>query len=89
MLTLCCALTGGMLSGVLEDDDGWFVAQLSTNQNETMGRGLGVKLCWSSLFPAGIVTSCFDSKASLQILRPEKHFSQDLLDSGMVQSGMR
>jgi hypothetical protein len=29
-----------MLSGILEDDDGWFVAQLTTNQNETMGRDL-------------------------------------------------
>lgn len=28
---------GGMLSGILEDDEGWFVAQLTTNQNETMG----------------------------------------------------
>jgi len=33
-------LPGGMLSGILEDDDGWFVAQLTTNQNETMGRDL-------------------------------------------------
>ena len=33
-------MTGGMLSGVLEDDDGWFVAQLTTNQNETIGGNL-------------------------------------------------
>ena len=31
---------GGMLSGILEDEDGWLVAQLTTNQNETIGFGL-------------------------------------------------
>ena len=28
------------MSGILEDDEGWFVAQLTTNQNETIGRDL-------------------------------------------------
>ncbi|CAK9103727.1 unnamed protein product [Durusdinium trenchii] len=28
---------GGMLSGILEEDEGWLVAQLMTNQNETIG----------------------------------------------------
>ena len=31
---------GGMLSGVLEDEDGWYSAHLTTNQNEAIGRGL-------------------------------------------------
>ena len=26
-----------MLSGILEEDEGWFLAQLTTNQNETIG----------------------------------------------------
>lgn len=60
-----------MLSGILEEDEGWFVAQLTTNQNETIGCSFFPKTLFEHPFEArfasamglGAMRSCPTSAA--------------------------
>lgn len=62
-----------MLSGILEEDEGWLVAQLMTNQNETIGDCLRPTISSNCLdepqkqFPLDLVLSSVYGQGSIRL----------------------